>query len=180
MRSSHTKIRIPYFFPAFEIGRWHPGIRGVRPQWGCSVKYDKPALTAAQQIEQLAGRGMVFGDPERAAHYLAELNYYRLSGYWLRHEADHATHRFQPGTTFEAVLEDYVFDRGLKLLVLDKDVARYVLPASVVTWVFNLPALVYFPVRVVMGCVIGWWVLAKAKSMGSSKSVAASNGRTAA
>ena len=108
-----------YFFPAFEIGRWHPGIRGVRPQWGCSVKYDKPALTAAQQIEQLAGRGMVFGDPERAAHYLAELNYYRLSGYWLRHEADHATHRFQPGTTFEAVLEDYVFDRGLKLLVLD-------------------------------------------------------------
>lgn len=83
------------------------------------MKYDKPALTVEQQIEKLASRGMAFADPERAAHYLAELNYYRLSGYWLRHEADHPTHRFQPGTSFEAVLDDYLFDRGLKLLVLD-------------------------------------------------------------
>ena len=83
------------------------------------MKYDKPALTVEQQIEQLAARGMAFGDPERAAHYLAELNYYRLSGYWLRHEADHAAHRFLEGTTFEAVLDDYMFDRSLKLLVLD-------------------------------------------------------------
>ena len=83
------------------------------------MKYDKPALTVEQQLEQLIARDMVVGDPGRAAHYLAELNYYRLSGYWLRHEADHATHRFQPGTSFEAVLDDYVFDRELKLLVLD-------------------------------------------------------------
>lgn len=83
------------------------------------MKYDKPALTADQQITQLSLRGMTFGDPARAAHYLAELNYYRLSGYWLRREADHSTHRFQPGTTFEGVLDDYLFDRALKLLVLD-------------------------------------------------------------
>lgn len=83
------------------------------------MKYDKPALTVEQQIQKLADRGMTFGDPERAAHYLAELNYYRLSGYWLRLEAEHATHKFQPGTSFEAVLADYVFDRELKLLVLD-------------------------------------------------------------
>lgn len=83
------------------------------------MKYDKPALPVEQQVQQLASRGMVFADPGRAAHYLAELNYYRLSGYWLRYEADHASHRFLPGTTFEAVLDDYVFDRQLKLLVLD-------------------------------------------------------------
>lgn len=83
------------------------------------MKYDKPALTVERQIQQLASRGMAFADPERAAHYLAELNYYRLSGYWLRHEADHASHRFLPGTSFEAVLDDYLFDRTLKLLVLD-------------------------------------------------------------
>ena len=80
-----------------------------------------------------------------------------------------------PGIQVGPLLEQH-----LPALYWVKDVARYVLPASVVTWVFNLPALVYFPVRVVMGCVISWWVLAKAKSMGSSKSVAASNGRTAA
>jgi abortive infection bacteriophage resistance protein len=83
------------------------------------MKYDKPALSIEQQIDQLLKRGMTFGDPARAAHFLRELNYYRLSGYWLRREADHATHRFQPGTTFEDVLADYVFDRELKLLVLD-------------------------------------------------------------
>src|SRR3546814_18161499 len=83
------------------------------------MKYNKPALTVEQQIEQLTSRGMTFGDSKRAAFYLAELNYYRLSGYWLRHEANHLTHHFQPGTYFEAVLDDYVFDRGLQLNVMD-------------------------------------------------------------
>lgn len=108
-----------YFFSALPNGRESPRMRSDRARWGRRVKYNKPALTVDQQIHQLAARGMAFGDPKRAAHYLAELNYYRLSGYWLRHEADHATHRFLPDTSFEAVLDDYVFDRGLKLLVLD-------------------------------------------------------------
>jgi abortive infection bacteriophage resistance protein len=83
------------------------------------MKYSKPALSIDQQIAQLQRRGMIFGDPQLAAHYLRELNYYRLSGYWLRREADHAIHQFQLGTRFEDVLADYVFDRELKLLVLD-------------------------------------------------------------
>lgn len=83
------------------------------------MKYNKPALSIHQQIAQLASRRMAFGNVERAAHYLGELNYYRLSGYWLRYEDDHANHRFVAGTTFEDVLADYVFDRELKLLILD-------------------------------------------------------------
>lgn len=83
------------------------------------MKYSKPALSIEQQIAQLQRRGMTFGDSQLAAHYLRELNYYRLSGYWLHREADHAIHQFQPGTRFEDVLTDYVFDRELKLLVLD-------------------------------------------------------------
>lgn len=79
-----------------------------------------------------------------------------------------------PGVQVGPLLEQH-----LPALYWVKDVARHVLPASVATWVFNLPALVYFPVRVVMGCVIGGWVLAKAKSMGSSAVVVA-NGRAAA
>lgn len=62
---------------------------------------------------------MTFHDRERAEHYLRELNYYRLAGYWLRRESDHGSHTFEPGTCFEDVLADYVFDRELKLLVLD-------------------------------------------------------------
>ncbi|MCM2679337.1 hypothetical protein [Echinimonas agarilytica] len=40
-----------------------------------------------------------------------------------------------------------------------KQVAIYVLPSTVVVWLFELPALVYFPVRVVSSIFIGWWVL---------------------
>lgn len=83
------------------------------------MKYNKPALTVPQQIELLQSRGMQFPDVERARHYLQEINYYRLAGYWLRFEAEHATHRFADGVTFDVVLADYVFDRELKLFVMD-------------------------------------------------------------
>lgn len=83
------------------------------------MKYSKAALTVEQQIELLEDRGMTFADRPRAAAYLREINYYRLRGYWLRRETDRTSHRFEPGTTFEDVLADYVFDRELRILLLD-------------------------------------------------------------
>ena len=71
-------------------------------------------------------------------------------------------------------------EQHLPFLFWVKDVARFVLPASVVAWVFGLPALVYFPVRVAMGCVIGWWALATATRMDRSDPGAVGNGRAAA
>lgn len=62
---------------------------------------------------------MAIPDRARARHYLAHLNYYRLGAYWLPFEADHDTHTFKPGTNFESVLGLYVFDRELRLLVMD-------------------------------------------------------------
>jgi len=81
--------------------------------------YTKPALTIAQQIDQLRERGMAFNDTARAAHYLSQINYYRLIAYWLPFESDHTTHTFQQGTSFEQVLNLYIFDRELRLLVMD-------------------------------------------------------------
>jgi abortive infection bacteriophage resistance protein len=81
--------------------------------------FSKPALTYAEQLARLEKRGMVIADRARAEFYLAHLNYYRLVGYWLPFELDHTTHEFRPGTTFEDVLNLYVFDRELRLLVLD-------------------------------------------------------------
>ncbi|MDO6776311.1 MULTISPECIES: hypothetical protein [unclassified Shewanella] len=46
-----------------------------------------------------------------------------------------------------------------------KQVAIYVMPPNVVTWLFGLPALVYFPIRVISSVLIGWWVLRIAKNM---------------
>lgn len=81
--------------------------------------FGKPATTYAEQVELLKQRGMAFADEAEARFYLAHLNYYRLGAYWLPFEADHSSHRFQPGTRFEDVLELYRFDRELRLLVLD-------------------------------------------------------------
>lgn len=81
--------------------------------------YTKPAFTIAQQTAQLRARGMVIGDTPLAEHYLSQINYYRLTAYWLPFETDHTTHTFQHGTSFEQVLDLYIFDRELRLLVLD-------------------------------------------------------------
>lgn len=86
---------------------------------GEKVKFTKPATTYDQQIDLLIERGMQIPDRDRARHYLSHLNYYRLGAYWLPFEADHASHRFEPDTHFDDVVGLYVFDRELRLLVMD-------------------------------------------------------------
>lgn len=83
------------------------------------MKFSKPPLTIDEQIEQLQQRGMAIPDLGQARHYLSHINYYRLGAYWLPFEADHGTHRFEPGTRFDEVVKLYVFDRELRLLVMD-------------------------------------------------------------
>jgi abortive infection bacteriophage resistance protein len=48
---------------------------------------------------------------------LAAVNYYRLSGYWFPFR--NADDSFRPGTTLDRIWERYVFDRHLRLLVMD-------------------------------------------------------------
>ncbi len=88
------------------------------------MQYDKPALSIAEQVARLRQRGLQFADEARVAHYLTHIGYYRLSAYWLPFEVptpDGAAreHLFQPGTTFEQVLCLYIFDRKLRLLVME-------------------------------------------------------------
>lgn len=84
-----------------------------------SVPFPKKALTLHEQVELLRARGMAFADEATARHYLGFINYYRLAAYWLPFESDHSTHSFRPGTTFESVLDHYVFDRNLRVLLID-------------------------------------------------------------
>ena len=65
---------------------------------------------------------MVVEDQARAEHYLQFISYYRLRAYWLAFEvaADEGDdHAFREGARFEDVLTLYVFDRQLRLLMLD-------------------------------------------------------------
>lgn len=83
------------------------------------VPFTKPHQSFSAQLEKLKGRGLVFEDEDAALHYLSNINYYRLGTYWWSFEEDHDTHTFKPGSTFEQVLDLYIFDRELRLLLLD-------------------------------------------------------------
>lgn len=83
------------------------------------MKFTKPPLTVDEQIRHLQERGLGIPDPAKAAHYLAHLNYYRLRAYWLPLEADSKQHVFSDGTSFDTAVDLYVFDRKLRLLLLD-------------------------------------------------------------
>ncbi len=83
------------------------------------IPYTKSPLALKDQLQQLKDRGMHVTDEALALHYLGHLNYYRLGAYWLPFEKDHSSHQFQPGTQFDDALKLYIFDRELRLWLMD-------------------------------------------------------------
>jgi len=85
-----------------------------------SKRYAQPALPINEQVKLLQNRGLIIKDHRRLRHYLKFIGYYRLSGYFrfLSRQND-PQHRFKPETTFDIVLNLYIFDRKLRLLVMD-------------------------------------------------------------
>ncbi|MBB5189077.1 abortive infection bacteriophage resistance protein [Zhongshania antarctica] len=76
------------------------------------VSFSKPPRTFAEQVQILQSHGLNIPDPVKAEFYLSQLNYYRFAAYCLPFEQNHATHRFVAGTSFDDVLNLYVFDRS--------------------------------------------------------------------
>jgi abortive infection bacteriophage resistance protein len=85
------------------------------------VDYTKPPLSIDKQIDLLISRGLDIADRPRAARYLSHISYFRLRGYWIPLElpSSPAGHRFRTGTSFNDVLDLYVFDRKFRLLMLE-------------------------------------------------------------
>ena len=85
--------------------------------------YDKPPLSLDDMVGLMESRGLLIPDKERARHYLRYINYYRLSGYGYLLEDEHTdgerSHRYPEGATFEDLLRLYIFDRHLRLSVMD-------------------------------------------------------------
>jgi len=97
----------------------------------------KPFMSYSQQIKILQDRGMIFSDLQYAEKKLAEVNYYRLSGFWYvfreiekdsngnvvyhsyNNKIPKRLERFIPNTEFKNVFDLYLFDKNLRLLVLD-------------------------------------------------------------
>jgi abortive infection bacteriophage resistance protein len=75
---------------------------------------NKTPYSIADQIALLKHRGMLFNDEQSARHFLENISYYRLKGYWWDMQKDPTTHFLKPDTYFEDVIERYNFDRRLR------------------------------------------------------------------
>ena len=80
---------------------------------------NKPAYSIADQISLLKQRGMLFRDEGNAPHFLENISYYRLKGYWWDTQNDFTNHTFHPNTYFEDIIDRYNFDRHLRLILFD-------------------------------------------------------------
>lgn len=102
--------------------------------------YPKTWKDYEAQLSQLIDRGMVVTDKACAIDYLERIGYYRLSGYWyaMRQRTGELVllseqfqkpkrvkveslvlDKFKLGTTFQHAVALYVFDKQLRMLVLD-------------------------------------------------------------
>ncbi|EMA4150178.1 Abi family protein [Cronobacter sakazakii] len=87
----------------------------------------KPHKEYKDQLQILLSRGMVVNDQERAIRKLSQVGYYRLSGFWYISRVIQAddcglsfrTDNFLPGTTFEQAYDLYLFDKKLRMLMMD-------------------------------------------------------------
>lgn len=84
-----------------------------------TLQYDKSALSLDELVDRLAERGLVIPDPDRASRYLRHIGYFRLSPYTIPFQQGQPDHLFRDGAAFDDVLDIYVFDRALRLLVMD-------------------------------------------------------------
>ena len=81
------------------------------------MKYQKTPLTFSQQVQFWEEKGLLIHDHEKAEFYFNHISAYRLGTYAVTFQ--NVQNVFNPGTTFENILDLYLFDRELRLLVLD-------------------------------------------------------------
>lgn len=90
------------------------------------MAYSKPYLPVPDQLALIKGRGMIISDDALAEVYLNRIGYYRLSGYWYPYRESKGSgasfvvgDQFRPNTKFSEIVELYVFDKKLRLLMMD-------------------------------------------------------------
>ena len=79
----------------------------------------KPAYSIQDQIALLQSRNMQFRNINDAPHFLSNISYYRLKGYWWEMQDDKVNHHFDPNSFFEDVIDLYNFDRHFRLIVFN-------------------------------------------------------------
>jgi abortive infection bacteriophage resistance protein len=85
----------------------------------------KPHSTYSDQVTLLESRGMIIPDHPKAERKLSQIGYYRLSGFWYPCRQFDPTNRglrldnFQQDINFNEIIQLYLFDKKLRLLMID-------------------------------------------------------------
>ncbi len=107
-----------------------------------SMKFAKQAFSFSQQADRLLARGLV-ANRDALIACLEAVNYYRLSAYWFTFRVSNdPDDRLMQGATLDAVWERYVFDRQLRLMVMD---AIERIEIAIRTQIVNRHVLMYGP-----------------------------------
>lgn len=83
------------------------------------MKYKKIPFTVSEHIELLKSRKLTIPKEERAAKYLSNVGYFRLSGYMYHLQKNDGSHQFNDNTQFNDIIIHYNFDKKLRALVLE-------------------------------------------------------------
>jgi abortive infection bacteriophage resistance protein len=78
----------------------------------------KPPKKFEEQLEILKSRGLIINNESFALEILKRINYYRLTGYMLSFKTPEDA--FLQNITFEDIYSIYLFDKKLRLLLLEK------------------------------------------------------------
>ena len=84
-----------------------------------SLQLDKPPLGHDELVDRLVDRGLDVPDRDRAHRYLRHIDYNRLSPYTIPFQQGRPDHMLCEGTSFDSLLDLYVFDRALRLVIMD-------------------------------------------------------------
>lgn len=82
------------------------------------MKEIKPATTFDEQILRLQNKKIIIDDPDACRSFLSQVNYYRLSGYYLPYMDREKNKCFRP-TSFNRIVGIYHFDAELRSLLLE-------------------------------------------------------------
>ena len=84
------------------------------------MRYNKPPLTRKEQVQKLKNRGLRVEDEAKAEGYLKNISFYRLRAYTYPFQDNkNPEHPFIKEVSFEQIIQLYIFDRRLRLLVLN-------------------------------------------------------------
>lgn len=79
----------------------------------------QPHKEYEELIELLLNKGMIINDQKRVYRKLSQVGYYRLSSFWYVFQDKESRSTFQKNTSFDDVYSIYLFDKKLRLLMMD-------------------------------------------------------------